>query len=502
METTRRATLVLALLTVSIALPAPAGAGAQGAPERPNLVVVMTDDQTFEELQAMPLTRRLLVDEGVTFSRSYVSYPVCCPSRTTFLTGQYAHNHGVMGLYPPTGGYGRFDKSNALPVWLRKAGYHTAHIGKFLNGYGDQEPADVPPGWSDWHATVDHSTYNMWGYTINHNGRLRTYGRPYDEDPALYQTDVLGKRAESIIERRAGGTRPLFLSLNLLAPHHENRSIQRRTGMLVRPAPRHRDAIPSVRWRRAATSTSATCPTSRASCSDAPSRRPTSRALARRRRPPGSAARSRRGRRAGRGGTAPQRRARRDHDRLHVGQRLHAGPAPGPLGQDAPYDPSTRVPLVIRGAGIPGGQTSGELVANVDLAPTLLELAGATAGKRVDGRSLMPFAQRPGRRTKRAILHETGGQRYASGPREQDERTNLRRPLRRVLPTGPCARRAGSSCATATAVASSTTCARDPDQMHSLHADPRHRRTRRALLRELRRLMRCEGDECRRPIRG
>ena len=62
----------------------------------------------------MPLTRRLLVDQGVSFRRSYVSYPVCCPSRTTFLTGQYAHNHGVMGLYPPTGGYGRFDKKNAL----------------------------------------------------------------------------------------------------------------------------------------------------------------------------------------------------------------------------------------------------------------------------------------------------------------------------------------------------------------------------------------------------
>ena len=76
-----------------------------------------------------------------------------------------------MGLYPPTGGYGRFDKRNALPVWLQRAGYHTAHLGKFLNGYGDQEPADVPPGWSDWHATVDYSTYNMWGYTINDNGR-------------------------------------------------------------------------------------------------------------------------------------------------------------------------------------------------------------------------------------------------------------------------------------------------------------------------------------------
>src|SRR5688572_4901326 len=73
-----------------------------GANEQPNLVVVMTDDQTVEELAGMPRTHRLLAARGVSFDRSYVSYPVCCPSRATYLTGQYAHNHGVMGLYPPT----------------------------------------------------------------------------------------------------------------------------------------------------------------------------------------------------------------------------------------------------------------------------------------------------------------------------------------------------------------------------------------------------------------
>lgn len=104
------------------------------AADRPNVVVVMTDDQTVADLQAMPRTRAAIAAQGVTFDRSYVSYPVCCPSRATYLSGQYAHNHGVLGLYPPTGGYGRFGHANVLPVWLERAGYATAHVGKYMNG--------------------------------------------------------------------------------------------------------------------------------------------------------------------------------------------------------------------------------------------------------------------------------------------------------------------------------------------------------------------------------
>ena len=106
----------------------------------------MTDDQTVADLEVMPRVQRLLAAAGVTFDRSYVSYPVCCPSRATYLSGQYAHNHHVLGLYPPTGGYGRFDAREALPVWLERAGYHTVHIGKYMNGYGGETPADPPPG--------------------------------------------------------------------------------------------------------------------------------------------------------------------------------------------------------------------------------------------------------------------------------------------------------------------------------------------------------------------
>ena len=176
---------------------------ARAASGRANVVVLMTDDQTVGDLRGMARTRALIARRGVSFRRSYVSYPVCCPSRATYLSGQYPHNHGVLGLYPPTGGYGRFDKRNSLPVWLARAGYHSAHIGKFLNGYGSDSPADVPPGWSEWYGAVDPTTYRMWGFTLNENGSRRTYGSPFFEDPRLYQTDVYHRKAVDFIERRA-----------------------------------------------------------------------------------------------------------------------------------------------------------------------------------------------------------------------------------------------------------------------------------------------------------
>ena len=107
---------------------------------KPNIVLVMTDDQTLEAMRFLPKTRALLGDQGTTFTNSFVNFPLCCPSRATLLTGQYMHNHGVQGNNPPTGGYSRLDHTNTLPVWLRDAGYATAHVGKYLNGYGAADP--------------------------------------------------------------------------------------------------------------------------------------------------------------------------------------------------------------------------------------------------------------------------------------------------------------------------------------------------------------------------
>jgi N-acetylglucosamine-6-sulfatase len=494
------ATLALATLAAATGLGAcPPDAQAAATAQRPNIVVFMTDDQTVAELGGMRQTRRLVERKGVRFDRSYVSYPVCCPSRATYLTGQYAHNHGVMGLYPPTGGYGRFDKRNALPVWLQRAGYHTAHLGKFLNGYGDQEPADVPPGWSDWHATVDYSTYKMWGYTMNDNGRMHTYGRPFDEDPKRYQTDVLTSKAVAIVKRQARRDEPLFLSANFLAPHHEARSIQRRTHRLVRAAPRYRRAFASAPLPRDRSF-------NEADMSDKPR-------FLRRRTQPLTAreiAAIRRDSQARRAALlavddgvariiSAVRRAGEldntyfiftsDNGYMQGEHRVRSG-------KMLPYDPSTRVPLILRGPGIPSGRVSRELVANIDLAPTILQLADATAGKTVDGRSLLPFAHDPALRTKRAILHETGGSRYV-GPREQDEQTNLRRPIKRVMTYRAIRTANWLYVRWHNGARELYDMRNDPDQLQSLHAGRAHRHVRHVLARRLRALARCAGESCR-----
>ena len=140
-----RAWLALSLVLLIAALLAPA------AHARPNIVFVMTDDQTASSL-SFQRNVRLLQEQGTTFDRTIATYPLCCPSRATYLSGQYSHNHGVIHNAGPFGGYTAFDHANALPVWLQKAGYRTMHVGRYLNGYGVQnlDLTEIPPGWNDW----------------------------------------------------------------------------------------------------------------------------------------------------------------------------------------------------------------------------------------------------------------------------------------------------------------------------------------------------------------
>jgi N-acetylglucosamine-6-sulfatase len=468
------------------------------ADPRPNVVVLMTDDQTVADLEAMPRTRMLLGAAGVSFDRSYVSYPVCCPSRATFLSGQYAHNHRVLGLYPPTGGYDRFDASEALPVWLERAGYHTAHVGKYMNGYGTDTPADPPAGWSEWYGAVGSSTYRMWGFTLNENGENRTYGTPFDQDPGMYQTDVVAKRAVDVIERRADGDAPLFLSVAFLAPHHESDPVQRASGRLVRAAPRHAGNLAAK-----------PLPMGRAFNERDVSDKP----FFLRRRPPLSAA-------------EVDRIARNHRDRQEsllavdeavaeiVGalERTSAlestyvvftsdngflqGEHRVPSGKMLPYDPSTRVPLLVRGPFLPAGAHSRALVGNLDLAPTILELAQAEPGKLLDGRSLLPFARDPGLSPPRALLHETGGRRFAFG-RDQDA---VGIPaIRQVLNYRAVRTSRWLYVHYRGGARELYDLRRDPQQLRSLHASRRHRAVRAALKRVLMRLAICAGSDCRGP---
>src|SRR3954452_12981352 len=141
--------------------------------KRPNVIVIETDDQNASDMFVMAQTLGLLGARGTSFSNAYVSYPLCCPSRATFLTGQYNHNNGVLTDQR----YGDLDNSNTLATWMRRAKYRTAMVGKYLNGYGVLFPTEVPPGWSQWFAMTDSTDQKRYHYRLNENGRIHRYGK-------------------------------------------------------------------------------------------------------------------------------------------------------------------------------------------------------------------------------------------------------------------------------------------------------------------------------------
>ena len=414
------ALLIASLLSSSIGL-TPAGNAAKGRQakqKRPNVVVLMTDDQHVDSVRLMPNVQRLLAGRGITFTSSFVSYSLCCPSRATLLTGQYAHNHGVRTNTPPSGGYSKLAPTlgNSLPVWLERAGYITAHVGKFLNGYGRTSPdTEVPPGWSEWYGALDDpdafvgGTYTMYGYTLNENGGIVHYGSTPDAvDPATYQTDVYSSKATDFIRRRAPGHKPFFLSVAPLASHSESSGVCNCEGNNPRAAPRDEGTLAGEPLPKAPDYNEADVSDKPQAIKDLD--------------PIGPAAEA---------GITARYRARLESlgavDDM-VGELIDALKDKGELkntafiftadngffhgehrvrnGKVRVYEPSVRVPLIIRGPELPKGNRT-QPVANVDLAPTILALAKAKAGRLMDGRSLLPLIRDKRGERGRGLLLET-----------------------------------------------------------------------------------------------
>jgi N-acetylglucosamine-6-sulfatase len=181
----------------------------------PNVVVILTDDQRFDTLWSMPAVQSDLVDHGVTFSNGFVVNSLCCPSRASILTGEYSHSTGVYHIQPPNGGFSDFDDSSTVATWLHGAGYRTGLVGKYLDGYDGPDTRYIPPGWDTWFAftsTVGNGDY--FDYTVSDNGVSESYGNA----EADYSTDVLASQADSFI-RGASQSQPLFLYFAPKAPH-------------------------------------------------------------------------------------------------------------------------------------------------------------------------------------------------------------------------------------------------------------------------------------------
>jgi arylsulfatase A-like enzyme len=380
------------IASLAILLVAPALASAS-----PNIVVIQVDDMTTSQLvrQAMPFVSHEIQDKGTTFDRYYDPYPICCPSRTSLLTGQYPHNHGVLVNFAPYA-YPGFKASPAftsnVATWLQETGYRTIHVGKFLNQYGENDPSEVPPGWSAWHSVPgDNDARLYYGSRMNDNGVVN--------EESGYSTDVLTGWAVDEIE--ASTDQPFYLQVDYNAPHADAAG-----GPGPTPPERFAHAFPKARAPRGAAF-------NEDNVRDLPSFLRDHRLSPHQQRGIDQAYRN--GLRSLRGVDqgvqwifeALRRQGKLDDTYVFFlsDNGFFEGQHRFVAGKYLPFEPSARVPLLVRGLGIPQGGVSEELNANIDLAPTFLQIAG-TMRPGIDGRSLLPYAEDPSKLSGRPILLE------------------------------------------------------------------------------------------------
>jgi len=193
-----------------------------------NIVLIVTDDQRADTLDAMPTVLAELGAKGAVYPDSFVVNSNCCPSRVATLTGLYSHSNGFYRQNSNSTRVSRaFSQVPQLATWLHAAGYRTALVGKYLNGY---DGSFAVPGW-DRFVTLLHPI-DYFGYTLYRDGVLE----PRGSGPLDYSTDVLAAEAETFI-RGVASTTPLFLYFTPNAPHSSL------GGVLPKPAPRHEPQV-------------------------------------------------------------------------------------------------------------------------------------------------------------------------------------------------------------------------------------------------------------------
>ncbi len=192
---------------------------------QPNIVLILTDDQRYDQLDHMPVVQSELLGKGVDFSNGFVVNPLCCPSRATILTGNYSHTTDVYSNIYPHGSFRTFVTDNhedrsTIATWLQKVGYDTGIVGKYLNGYSIKKTSYISPGWNTWDVLALNGGIGgegKGGY-YNYNMSIQGTDTVYGSDPADYSTDVLSSYATDFIHQ-APSNQPLFLYFAPRAPH-------------------------------------------------------------------------------------------------------------------------------------------------------------------------------------------------------------------------------------------------------------------------------------------
>lgn len=397
---TRRGLLVLLLLLLSCSdstkpgqatgestASAPSAASAATGTGKPNVLFVLTDDMRLDDLQYMPQVRSLIGDQGVTFDNYFDNVTLCCPARTSILRGQYSHNTGVLTNAGTNGGFETAFKSEieqaTIATAMHDAGYATGLFGKYLNGYPRTARANyVPPGWDQWSSASKGDPYGEFKYTLNENGKQVEYGN----DAADYGTDVYVKQTQEFINSSASASTPFFAYLAVYAPHSP-----------ATPAPQDAQALPGLTAPRDPAF-------DEADVSDKPQYiQDLARLSQREQREIDNLYRLRvQSLQAVDRGVATlieTLRAANQLDNTVViftsDNGFHLGQHRLPAGKQTAYETDIHLPLLVRGPGFtPGSHVTG-LAGNIDIAPTIAALGGASMTDAPDGRSLLPLLTEP-----------------------------------------------------------------------------------------------------------
>ncbi|EDQ85532.1 uncharacterized protein MONBRDRAFT_29207 [Monosiga brevicollis MX1] len=342
-------------LLVLVLLVGSAHAGSQTGNGTANILFIFTDDQdeVLGSLDAMPKLDRLVRQQGMRFFNAFANTPICCPSRAEVTTGRYMHNTGVIDNTCGGTDFQRGPERMNMAAFLRNNSRHQSYYsGKYLNTYGAPSVggvAHIPDGWKEWHALVGNSKY--YDYSVSDNGRQRNFGQDYATD---YYTDVLKNESVAWLTHNWTQDDPFFMMVATPCPHYANLFPDM-------TAPR------TPNWNKAPAASS------------------------------GPGAKHWLMRQFG--PMEPQHIINSDStfvDRwrcLHSDHGQHLGQFGMEFDKRQLYETDIRVPLVVRGPGIPKNSGTEALAPHIDLAPTILDMAGVTKPAVMDGRSWLPIAR-------------------------------------------------------------------------------------------------------------
>ncbi|KAF1747600.1 hypothetical protein GCK72_024065 [Caenorhabditis remanei] len=357
-----------------------------------NVILILTDDQDIElgSMNFMPKTTQIMKERGTEFTSGYVTTPICCPSRSTILTGLYVHNHHVHTNNQNCTGieWRKVHEKKSIGVYMQEAGYRTAYLGKYLNEY---DGSYIPPGWDEWHAIVKNSKF--YNYTMNSNGEREKFGSDYEKD---YFTDLVTNRSLKFIEKhiKTRAWQPFALIISYPAPHGPEDPAPQFAHMFENELS-HRTGSwnfapnPDKQWLLQRTG----------KMNDV---HITFTDLLHRRRLQTLQSVD--------DGIARLFNLLRELNQLWNTFAIYTSDHGYHLGQfgllkgkNMPYEFDIRVPFFMRGPGIPRNVSFKEMVTNVDIAPTMLNIAGVAKPARMNGRSLLELVSLKKRKKKHAL---------------------------------------------------------------------------------------------------